>query len=140
MTVRRFVRRRSAETPLTKRALMKRGLLEHNNYFWGSARLAGKTSQGFSSSALFSCHKVWIAHVRSVVNNISKYQTPIDSSTLWRYVTILARHDIFYSSLKPVTHVRIDDASGRVAWPFVTLPLQVFIVSHVQYLCLCYGC
>jgi len=32
---------------------------------------------------------VWFAHVRSVVNNISKYQTPIDSSTLWRYVTIV---------------------------------------------------
>ena len=33
MTVRRFVGRRSAETPLSKRALGKRGLLEHNNYF-----------------------------------------------------------------------------------------------------------
>jgi len=33
MTVRRFVGRRSAETPLSKRALMKRELLEHNNYF-----------------------------------------------------------------------------------------------------------
>ena len=52
--------------------------------------LVGKTSQDFSSSALFSCHEVWFAHVRSVVNNISRYQTPIDSSTLWRYVTIKA--------------------------------------------------
>ena len=33
---------------------------------------AGKTSQDFPSSALFSCHEVWFAHVRSVVNNISK--------------------------------------------------------------------
>jgi len=32
MTVRRFVGRRSAETPFLKRALMKRELLEHN-YF-----------------------------------------------------------------------------------------------------------
>jgi len=34
----------------------------------------------------------------------------------------------------------LDDASGLVAWPFVALPLQVFIGTHVQYLCLCYGC
>jgi len=62
--------------------------------------LAGKTSQDFQSSALFSCHEVWFAHVRSVVNNISKsamhklvciiatilgiklLQTPINSSIL----------------------------------------------------------
>ena len=43
---------------------------------------AGKTSQDFPSSALFSCHEVWFPHVRSVANNISKYQTPTDSSTL----------------------------------------------------------
>jgi len=33
MTVWRFIGRRSAETPFLKRALMKRELLEHNNYF-----------------------------------------------------------------------------------------------------------
>ena len=33
MTVWRFVGRGSAETPLSKRALMKRGLLERKNYF-----------------------------------------------------------------------------------------------------------
>jgi len=45
--------------------------------------LAGKTSHDFSSSALFSCHELWFAHVRSVVNNISK-------SALHRSVYIIA--------------------------------------------------
>ena len=60
------------------------------------ASLAGKTSQDFPSNALFSCHEVWFAHVRSVENNIFKYQTPIDSSTLWRYVTIIPGKIAFF--------------------------------------------
>ena len=44
---------------------------------------AGKTSQDVSSSALFSCHEVWFAHVRSIVNNIS-------NSALHKSVCIIA--------------------------------------------------
>ena len=64
MTVRRFVRRRSAETPLSKRALMKRGLLEHNNYL----------------RFCTACRKqAWSLQVTKrlqwLVNNLSKYQS-----------------------------------------------------------------
>jgi len=76
--------------------------------------LAGKTSQDFSSSALFSCHDVWFAHVRSVVNNISKYQTPIDSSTLWRYVTIMSSESTEILS-NYFTHAKIKTNSTQFA-------------------------
>ena len=63
-----------------KRALLKEGVINVTCLF---KSLAGKTSHDFSSNALFSCHELWFAQVRSVVNNISK-------SALHRSVCIIA--------------------------------------------------
>ena len=102
MTVRRFVGRRSAETPLSKRALMKReSCLNTTTIFkvlqsCDAGIASGKTSHDFPSSALFSCHEVWFARVRSVVNNISK-------SAMHRLVCISAklfRNITFTNSIK----------------------------------------
>ena len=105
----------SAERPLFETCVIGRDMIYVASVFKtceAAVRIspAGKTSQDFPSSALFSCHEVWFAHVRSVVNNISKsamhklvciiatllgiklLQTPINSSILWHDVTISTLH------------------------------------------------
>jgi len=74
--------------PCLRRALLKESVIYVASVFkvlQSCMRVspAGKTLQEVSSSALFSCHKVWFAHVRNVVNNISK-------SALHKSVCIIA--------------------------------------------------
>jgi len=70
MTVRRFVGRRSAETPFSKRALFEESETYVTSVFkilqscGARTALAGKSYvTSFSSSATFSCHELWFVHV-----------------------------------------------------------------------------